>query len=116
MNTHLDARRDPAEREHSSTELKAIVAAAAMPVILLGDFNAAPDAPSIAALRAFLTDTWTALYREPGYTIPVRKPNKRIDYIWLTPGAFAPVSMQVLSSEASDHLPIVAELRLRPAR
>ncbi len=116
MNTHLDARRDPAEREHSSTELKAIVAAAAMPVILLGDFNAAPDAPSIAALRAFLTDTWTALYREPGYTIPVRKPNKRIDYIWLTPGAFAPVSMQVLSSEASDHLPIVAELRLLPAR
>lgn len=113
MNTHLDARRDPAEREHSSVELKAIVAAAAQPVILLGDFNAAPDAPSIAALRAFLADTWTALYQEPGYTIPVRKPNKRIDYIWLTPGAFEPVSMQVLSSEASDHLPIVAELRLK---
>ncbi len=114
MNTHLDARRDPAEREHSSTELRAIVAAAsAMPVILVGDFNAAPTAPSIAAVRAFLTDSWTVLSKEPGFTIPVKKPSKRIDYVWITPATITPVKMDVLHSEASDHLPIIAELRLR---
>ncbi len=114
MNTHLDARRDPVEREHSATELRAIVAAAgAMPVILVGDFNAAPTAPSIAAVREFLTDSWTAMSHEPGFTIPVKKPSKRIDYVWITRTSINPAKMDVLYSEASDHLPIVAELRLK---
>lgn len=114
MNTHLDARREPAEREHSATELKAIVAAAgAMPVILVGDFNAVPSAPSVAAIRSFLTDSWTAVSKDPGYTIPVKKPARRIDYIWITPATITPVSMAVIQTEASDHLPIVAELRLK---
>ena len=113
MNTHLDARRDPAEREHSATELRAIVAAAgALPVILVGDFNAGPDAKSVSAVREFLTDSWTVVSKEPGFTIPVKKPNKRIDYIWITPTTITPVTMDVPYSEASDHLPIIAELRL----
>jgi endonuclease/exonuclease/phosphatase family metal-dependent hydrolase len=114
MNTHLDARRDAAEREHSATELRAIVqAAGAMPVILVGDFNAAPDAKSIASLRDFLTDAWPAVSKEPGFTIPVKKPTRRIDYIWITPATITPLSMAVLYSEASDHLPIIGELRVR---
>ncbi|MDP3072487.1 MAG: endonuclease/exonuclease/phosphatase family protein [Opitutaceae bacterium] len=114
LNTHLDARRDPAEREHSATELRAIVqAAGAMPVILVGDFNAAPDAKAIATVREFLTDAWTVVSKEPGFTIPVKKPNKRIDFIWITPASITPVQMNVPYSEASDHLPIVAELRLK---
>lgn len=114
MNTHLDARPDPAEREHSATELRAIAAAAGtMPVILVGDFNAAPETPSIATLREFLTDAWTVVRKDAGFTIPVKKPSKRIDYIWITPASITPVRMEVLHSEASDHLPIVAELRLR---
>jgi endonuclease/exonuclease/phosphatase family metal-dependent hydrolase len=113
MNTHLDARRDPAEREHSATELRTIVAAAgAMPIILVGDFNAAPTAPSIAAIREFLTDSWPVVNKTDGFTIPVKKPTKRIDYIWSTPASITPVKMSVLYSEASDHLPIVAELKL----
>ena len=112
MNTHLDARRDPAEREHSATELRAIAAAAgAMPIILVGDFNAVPTAPSVAAIRDFLTDSWTVVSKEPGFTIPVKKATRRIDYIWITPASITPVKMAVLYSEASDHLPIVAELR-----
>lgn len=114
MNTHLDARRDPTEREHSATELKAIATAAGkMPVILAGDFNSAPDAPAIASMREFLTDAWTTLSKAPGFTIPVKKPSRRIDYIWITPASITPVRMEVLNSEASDHLPIVAELRLK---
>lgn len=114
LNTHLDHRRDPAEREHSATELRAIVTAAGgKPVILVGDFNASPEAKSIAAIRGFLTDTWPAVSKEPGFTIPVKKPTRRIDYIWITPASITPVSMAVIQTEASDHLPIVAELRLR---
>ena len=114
MNTHLDARRDPAEREHSATELRQIVTAAgAMPVILVGDFNAAPEAKSVASLREFLTDSWTTVNMEPGFTIPVKKPNKRIDYIWITPVSITPLSRAVPYSDASDRLPIIAELRLK---
>ncbi len=114
LNTHLDARRDPAEREHSATELRQLVAAAGtMPVILLGDFNASPEAPSIATLRTSLTDAWTVVGQGPGYTIPVTKPARRIDFIWITPATLTPLQMEVLHSEASDHLPIVAEFRLR---
>ncbi|WP_414660080.1 endonuclease/exonuclease/phosphatase family protein [Horticoccus sp. 23ND18S-11] len=114
MNTHLDARRDPVERERSAGELKEIVAAAGrMPVILCGDFNAAPDSAAVGKIREVLTDTWKAVGQGDGFTIPVRKPTKRIDYVWITPDSITPVSMAVLSSEASDHLPIVAELKLR---
>ena len=114
MNTHLDARRDPVEREHSATELKALVAAAgATPVVLLGDFNTVPDSKAARTVAEALTDTWTAVGQGPGFTIPVRKPTRRIDFIWITPASLKPRSMTVLSSEASDHLPIVAELELR---
>ena len=115
MNTHLDARRDPAEREHSAGELRTIVAAAgALPVIMVGDFNAVPSAPSVVAVAAFLTDAWTALYPDQtGYTIPVRKPTRRIDYVWITPASLTPLKMWIPSTEASDHLPIVADLQLR---
>jgi endonuclease/exonuclease/phosphatase family metal-dependent hydrolase len=114
LNTHLDHRRDPAEREHSATELKVIVAAAGnKPVILVGDFNAPPEAKSNVTIRGFLADTWPLLNREPGFTIPVKKPTRRIDYIWITPASITPVKMAVIQSEASDHLPIVAELRLK---
>ena len=114
MNTHLDARRDPAEREHSATELKEIVSAAGpTPVILVGDFNAAPEAPSIAKMREFLADTWPLLSKEGGFTIPVNQPRRRIDFVWITKATIEPVKMDVLRSEASDHLPIIAELRLK---
>jgi len=114
LNTHLDHRRDPAERERSVVEIRELVAAAGpVPVIVAGDFNAVPDSRAIATMREFLTDAWTVAGRGPGFTIPVRQPNRRIDYVWVSPH-FTPVRMEVLSSEASDHLPIVAELALRP--
>jgi endonuclease/exonuclease/phosphatase (EEP) superfamily protein YafD len=114
MNTHLDARRDPAEREHSAGELKQIVSAAgSMPVILVGDFNASPQSASVAKVREFLSDSWTMVNNDPGFTIPVKKPSRRIDYVWITKDSIEPVKLEVLTSEASDHLPIIAELRVK---
>jgi endonuclease/exonuclease/phosphatase (EEP) superfamily protein YafD len=80
-------------------------------VIVAGDFNATPDSPAIATMRGFLRDVWTAVGHGPGHTIPVRQPNRRIDYIWISPH-FVPAQMKVLASEASDHLPISALLML----
>ena len=112
LNTHLDHRRDPAERERSVEEIRMLVAAAGpLPVIVAGDFNATPDSPAIATMRGFLRDVWTAVGHGPGHTIPVRQPNRRIDYIWISPH-FVPAQMKVLASEASDHLPISALLML----
>ena len=114
LNTHIDYRPDDAERLMNVEELKAILAAAgAMPVILVGDFNATPDSRTIRHLRALLADTWELVGQGNGFSIPVKQPAKRIDYIWITPAALTPLRMEVLRTEASDHLPLLAELRPR---
>lgn len=114
LNTHLDFRPDDAERLLNVNELKTIVAAAgSMPVIMTGDFNAVPTSRTITLIREFMTDTWPLVGRGEGFSIPVKKPAKRIDYVWFTPTRLKAVRMEVLHSEASDHLPIVAEFLLK---
>lgn len=114
LNTHLDYRPNEAERAMDVAELKQIVAAAGKtPVILCGDFNAVPGSRTIELVQAFLADTWTLAGQGGGFTIPVRKPAKRIDYIWISNASIEPRTIEVLHSEASDHLPVIAELRLK---
>ena len=113
INTHLDFRAGDEERLASVQELRTAVAAAgARPVIMVGDFNAVPASAPIARVAEFMRDAWTAVGVGPGFTIPVRKPAKRIDYIWFSPGALTPINATVINSEASDHLPLVVEFRL----
>ena len=57
------------------------------------------------------TDTWTAAGRGDGFTIPVEAPAKRID--WILVRGLDPVSAEVLTSDASDHLPVKAVVTLR---
>jgi endonuclease/exonuclease/phosphatase family metal-dependent hydrolase len=114
LNTHLDHRRDEAERLLSAAQVSEIVAGAGkLPVIFCGDFNATPESQTSARLQEFLTDTWAVVGRGPGFTIPVAKPAKRIDYVWISREFIEPLTMEVLRSNASDHLPVVAELRLK---
>jgi endonuclease/exonuclease/phosphatase family metal-dependent hydrolase len=114
MNTHIDYRPDDAERLLNADELRQMVAhAGTMPVILCGDFNATPGSRTIEKIAAFLTDSWTLAGEGKGYTIPVKKPTKRIDYIWISRESVEPLKMEVLRSEASDHLPVVGEFRLK---
>ncbi len=112
MNTHLDHRPDDAERRSNVEELRVLVAAAGRtPVILVGDFNAVPTSAPIRAIGEFMTDAWVVAGRGDGFTIPVRKPAKRIDYIWFTSANLEARTIEVINSEASDHLPVVADLR-----
>ena len=48
------------------------------------------------------------------YPLPLLLPTLRIDYV-LACDAFTPVSSRVLRVGVSDHYPVVADLRLKPA-
>lgn len=83
-----------------------------LPVIIAGDFNALPTSGVIQYLDQHFTRTCV---ENCGGTIPVKNPNRTIDFIMYKPSdAFEVVSHKVIDEQyASDHLPIVAELRLK---
>jgi endonuclease/exonuclease/phosphatase family metal-dependent hydrolase len=114
VNTHLDYRPNDAERLMNVAELKTIIdAAGSMPIILCGDFNDVPSSRTHGRIKALLTDSWEVVGQGDGFSIPVGKPNKRIDYIWITPATIEPLKLEVLRSDASDHLPVLGEFRLK---
>jgi len=83
-----------------------------LPVVIAGDFNALPTSGVIQYLDQHFTRTCV---ENCGGTIPVKNPNRTIDFIMYKPSdTFEVVSHKVIDEQyASDHLPIVAELRLK---
>ena len=111
--THLDYRADPAVRRAQVADMLRVMAedrGAAR--VLLGDFNATPDAPELAPLWTELVDAWALTNpSSPGTTYPAAAPTKRIDYV--AAGYPARVrETRVVTTGASDHLPVVAELSI----
>src|SRR4051794_6170248 len=93
--------------------------------VVVGDFNTAPGAPELAALRPQFTDAWELAgerddragwrfwQHDEGNTHPARSPHRRIDQAWVTDGV-AVRSAQVLDGAgASDHLPLLLDLEIR---
>ncbi|GMV04880.1 MAG: metal-dependent hydrolase [Gemmatimonadota bacterium] len=132
FSTHLDYRPDPAVRHRQVMDMLAEVEAASHPVLLMGDMNAQPHAPELQPLFAALTDTWglgledrgtaradrpadpdAAGEPSPGYTFPADAPARRIDYVLMSAG-FRVLRTRVVSTDASDHRPVVVELALTP--
>lgn len=112
--THLDYRGDPSVRTAQVADTRRIMAedqrSERRPVrqILLGDFNAAPDAPELAPLWESLHDV------EPGApTFPALDPVKRIDYVAVSKDTVRVRDAAVAETLASDHRPVVADLLLR---
>ncbi|MEW5966155.1 MAG: endonuclease/exonuclease/phosphatase family protein [Pseudomonadota bacterium] len=86
------------------------------PAILLGDLNAGPSSPVCRRLAGRLQDAQAALPgRRPRATFFGRLPLARIDHVFVGPGIEV-ADIEVPDSElvrlASDHLPLLAELRL----
>ena len=85
------------------------------PMLLTGDLNVRPDdtiRPWFAA--AGWLDTWTQVNANTGadaLTHPGDGEDARIDYVYATP-AFDVTAAHTVSTTASDHLPVVAELSL----
>ncbi len=117
--THLDFQRAE-QRELQVQEILSITGETNRPTVVVGDLNAEPDAPELQPLFSTLTDTFKALGQNEDYTfapdidgVPgsgsVENPSIRIDYILASQG-ITPLSAEVISTTASDHLPIVAKL------
>nr|WP_243866358.1 endonuclease/exonuclease/phosphatase family protein [Actinophytocola oryzae] len=99
--THLDYREDPSVRVAQVDDMLSIMGRG--PTLLLGDFNATPDAPELAPL-------WDRLKpAEVGLTYPADVPAKRIDYVTVSAGVRVR-SATVPETLASDHRPVLAEL------
>jgi endonuclease/exonuclease/phosphatase family metal-dependent hydrolase len=78
--------------------------------VLLGDLNAIPDDPEMVMLQeAGLVDALMGIEPPPAYTWPSSNPDRRIDYIWISPDLKSS-GVHVIASNASDHLAVVAEI------
>lgn len=119
--THLDFQREE-QRALQVEEILEITGTSKRPAVIVGDLNAAPDAPELQPLFSAFTDTFAALGQNEDYTFgpdleglpgsgSVENPTLRIDYILTARGATA-TSAEVIRTTASDHLPIVAELSI----
>ncbi|MGY1621625.1 endonuclease/exonuclease/phosphatase family protein [Geodermatophilus sp. SYSU D00965] len=121
--THLSTR--PTEQRAAQAEaLARLHADPAEAAVLVGDFNAEPDAPELAALRDRFTDAWELARdrddragwkfwrHDEGHTHPARRPHKRIDHVWVTPGIGVATARVLDGAGASDHLPLVVDLEL----
>jgi len=89
------------------------------PVVLCGDFNAAPSSRVCLRIREFLRDAQIEFSDQarPRRTFLGRYPVARIDHVFVDPGIQVvgiEVPSTALARVASDHLPLIAELGLRP--
>ncbi len=110
--THLDAQRADSNRIVQIREVVKILRKETYPVVLAGDLNAVAGGEVINILDQYFT---RSCKKNCGFTIPVDKPAKTIDFIaWPTDDPFKVVSHKVIDEKyASDHLPVIAELQLK---
>ncbi|WP_214103647.1 endonuclease/exonuclease/phosphatase family protein [Acrocarpospora catenulata] len=116
---HLDLHQG-ARVAHAPEVLARVEAAAArfgaLPV-LAGDVNEQPGQPCWRYLAGRLTDAYAVAPRGDGCTFPSRRPDKRIDAIFVGPGLAVracgttdPAPTPDDLRRATDHLPVVAEI------
>lgn len=115
MATHLDFHPEKEERLLNISQINAIIKAhPGLPVILCGDFNDFPNTPVHAAMAQTLLDAWESAGEGNGWTFPSDKPNRRIDYIWISPDqSVGALKAWVPNTQASDHRPLVADFLMR---
>ncbi len=109
-----DPRESPAQQRSMDAtrrrEAEAVLVLATsehVPTIVLGDFNARGNSPEYAAFADHFSDACP----DGGATWPASFPLVRIDYVW-TSDALAPIACPRFEPRASDHRPVVADLRL----
>jgi endonuclease/exonuclease/phosphatase family metal-dependent hydrolase len=81
------------------------------PTVLVGDLNSAPGSAEVQALTEHLVDAWPHAGVGTGCTYSAQTPFMRIDYVLASPD-IAIERVRVVPTDASDHLPVAADLRL----
>jgi endonuclease/exonuclease/phosphatase family metal-dependent hydrolase len=81
------------------------------PMVLVGDFNCTPEDDVIKRIKEEYVDAWEVAGKGKGYTHPSNRPDKRIDYIFVSKH-WKVESCGTFASEASDHAALFASLSL----
>jgi endonuclease/exonuclease/phosphatase family metal-dependent hydrolase len=113
VNTHLDQQAHSVARNAQVLQLLAYSAhdvPRSAPLVLGGDLNARPDAPEVRALGAGFDDAWTSCGNGAGLTFRSDRPDRRIDYLMLA--RVRCTSAQVVTTELSDHRPLVIDVEM----
>ena len=103
---------NPQERERQLDELLGYTALAPAPKALVGDFNSNPDSHEIERVLEELDWAFGVAGTGTGYTSPADDPQETIDYVFVSP-EIQVISAEVISSLASDHLPVLALVQLQ---
>jgi endonuclease/exonuclease/phosphatase family metal-dependent hydrolase len=120
MSTQLDGGGDNSTRDASIRELLAASRRyVPRPIVVCGDFNESPEGRGIEMMKEDFDDVWALLGKGPGATAPAGSRSTRLDYVFVSKphgrsdstgqGTLRPISARVLSSRASDHLPLLTE-------
>ncbi|MGW0367162.1 endonuclease/exonuclease/phosphatase family protein [Streptomyces sp. NPDC002990] len=120
LSGHLSLQRE--ERAAQAGMLLERLAALDVPyAIAAGDLNEDPEGPAFSRLAAELQDCWAVAPWGGGPTFPPAEPRRRIDAVFATPGvevlgcgvpAGLPGVTPADLRAATDHLPVLAALRL----
>jgi len=108
--THLQ-HRSRSERLAQVEAINETVAGRDVPTVLLGDLNARPASPEVAAITRHLVDSWRVGGGTGGYTFSTRSPHMRIDYVLASPDITVDEA-RVVRTDASDHLLVCVDLRV----
>jgi endonuclease/exonuclease/phosphatase family metal-dependent hydrolase len=119
--THLTTR-SPEERGEQVAALAGLHSESMAAGVLVGDFNARPDAAELDPLRVRFTDAWELAsdredhvrrrfwQRAEGLTHPADSPHRRIDQAWVSPEVAVAAAQVLDAGGASDHLPLMVDL------
>ena len=84
------------------------------PLIVVADLNDEPTGAAYKLMDELFDDAWlVAKAKGDGFSYPADKPIKRIDHIFYRPETARAKKSWVVTTLASDHLPVMAEVELK---
>jgi endonuclease/exonuclease/phosphatase family metal-dependent hydrolase len=112
--THLDYQYEDG-RVFETEQLLEFLKDQTGPLIVVGDFNEEPKGDAYKLMMPKFADAWLRSHAEgDGLSYPADKPAKRIDYIFYRVNDDVRAKRAwVVSTRASDHIPVMAELEIR---
>jgi len=114
ISTHLGLH--ALERLHAAEELADLARGLDGPVLIGGDCNETPDGRATSFLADRFWDAWLLGGDVAGETFPAADPTTRIDYLFVSEGVRVERMIVPAVLEASDHLPVLAEVTLAEPR